>query len=344
MPLIANFKLLNPNSKDPEVAPYQKEYEDGIKGLLERFPTGVVQLQRTGYPKPIPENKGDMLIQPELPQPVFIKLTKTDKDGVFWGYCKGRADIQANGLANVPPLDNTEALEGEVIAFDLKKKPDYAFFILLKSGIVGTLFHVYDPEGDRMKAAEEKNAKLRVQYAIRENLDDERLRMISSAWGIADAGTKHRILLQEELENKIFDMEERKKKESTNLMLKGVAEFLAETKDDDITRPKAIIQMALDDKRLTFNRANSYYYFDENELCYVPVDRQDNSIGFLAGVLRNPEHKDKWQLILKAVVNKEYIEGLDKYGVRWLATQMGLALNKKPEELVKALLAEFVPE
>jgi hypothetical protein len=340
--LIANFKVLNPNSKDPEVAPYQKEYEDGVKELLGRFPSGVVQLQRTGYPKPIPENKGDMLIQPELPSPIIIKLTKTDKNGVFWGYCKGRADIQANGLANVPVTDNSETFEGEIVAFDLKKKPDYAFFILLKSGIVGTLFHVYDPEGDRMKAAEDKNAKLRVQYAIRENLDDERLKMICSAWGIADVSKKHRLLLQEELEDKIFAMEEAKKKDTTNLMLKGVSEFLAEIKDDDITRPKAILQTALDDKRLTFSESNSHFYFDENDICYVPVDRQENKLGFLVAVLRNPEHKDKWQLILKAVVNKEYIEGLDKYGVRWLATQMGLPLNKKPEVLLESLLAEFV--
>jgi hypothetical protein len=322
--LLANYKILTSNSKDPEIAPYQKEYEDGVKGLLERFPAGFVQIQRTGYPKPMPENKGDMLIQPELPSPIIIKLTKTDQNGVFWGYCKGRAEIQANGLATVPVNDNSESLEGEILAFDLKKKPDYAFFMLLKSGIVGTLFHVYDPEGDRMKAAEEKNAKLRVQYAIRENLSDERLQMVSAAWGIADVAKKHRLILQEELEARIFDMEEKKKKDATNLMLKGVAEFLAETKDDDITRPKAIIQMAIDAGRLTFNRANSYYYFDENELCYVPVDRQENSLGFLAAVLRNPEHKDKWQMILKAIVNKEYIEGLDKYGVRWLAAQVDI--------------------
>jgi hypothetical protein len=46
--------------------------------------------------------------------------------------------------------------------------------------------------------------------------------------------------------------------------------------------------------------------------------------------------------MLHALVTKEYIESLDKYGVRWLATQAGLPLNKKEEIIRESLLAEFV--
>lgn len=343
--LLVNHKILVANTKDPELVPFQKEYEDGIKELLVRFPAGIVQLQRSGYPKTIPQGgNSDLPLMPELPSPVIVPLTVSDANGAHWGYCRGSADVQANGLAYIPKNDNTETLAGEIIAFDLKKKPDYAFFMLKKRNIIGTLFHIYDVEGDRIRTAEEKNFKLRVQYAIRENLSDERLKMIASAWDVENASTKNRILLQEELEEKIFSMEERKKKEATNLSLKGVAEFLAEIKDDDVTRPRAIVQLAIDEGRLTFNRANSYFYFDSEEFCYIPVDRQDTRQEYLANVLRNVEHKDKWITVLKAIVTKDYIETLDKYGVRWLATQVGLPLNKKPEELIKALLAEFVPE
>lgn len=341
MGLIVNSKSLPNNaSKEHELYEYVREYQQCVTDLKAKFPTGNIALRRNGYPKVNRSADGSINL-PEVPAPIFIKLTsKPDSNGAVWGYCKGRPLIHPNGLVDVPPNDNSEVIDSEVLNIPLRSKPDYAFYIMYKSGLLGSEYTVYDPEGDKLAELMEKNAKLKVQSLIRDT-EEEKLRMLSQAWGISKAGTKNILLLQEELENKVFSMEEERKKNPTNLMLKGVAEFIAESKNDEVSRPKAIIQMGFDDGRITFNGSQSKLYFDDTELCYIPSDRQTDKLAFLAQVLRNPDNSEKWMKVLRGLLSKDYIEKMDKYGKRWLAGQLGVPLNKKEEDLVKALLEQF---
>jgi len=339
--LIVNYKVLPNNpSKDHELYTYAKEYQEGVANLKAKFPTGYIQLKRNGYPKMNISPDPNMPSLPEIPPPIFIKLTKTDSNGTVWGYCKGRAKIEANGLASVPEEDNSEILDGEVLNIDLNGKPDYAFFIMNKTGLLRTEFTVYDPQGDKLKDLRDKNAKLKVQSSIRD-MTDEKLRMICQAWGITNAGTKDPLLLQEEIENLVFVTEDKKKKDPTDLMLRGVNEFLAEIKNDEVSRPKAIIQYGIDEKRITFNPAQSKYYFDEAEICYVPLNRHSTRQEFLAQVFRDPDNSEKWVSVLKALVTVDYINAMDKYGVRWLCIQLGIPVNAKEEDLRATLLEQF---
>jgi hypothetical protein len=338
--IIVNSKILDESTTDSGLKEYAREYRDGVMNLKNKFPTGTIQLQRNGYPMMNVSLDPNMPSLPEIPPPIFIKLTKT-VNGVTWGYCKGKPYIQANGLADVPETENAEKIDGEVISIDLRNRPDYAFFIMFKSGILGTHYHVFDPEGDKIRELEAKNAKLKVQYAIRETLTEEKLRMIASAWGVIGAEKKNLLIVQDELETKVFAMDEDKNKNRENLSLKGVSEFLAEIKNDEVTRPKAIIQLAIDEGKLKFDGSNSHFYFNGGDVCYVPVDKQDIRVEVLAKFLRDENNKDVWIGMLKSLIDADYINSTDKFGKRWLASQLGLPLNKKEEEITKALLAEF---
>jgi hypothetical protein len=337
--LITNYKILNSNSPDPELKKFQKEYETGVSELMTKFPTGIIKLRRVGYPRYTPSPDPNIETMPEPPSPVYLKMTKT-VDGVYWGYCRGRAKIEANGLADVPGDESTEELSGIDIAIDVRKNPDYAFFIMYKSGIVGVDFKVFDPEGDKIKELTKKNQLIQVQSSIR-GMTDEKLRMMSQAWGIIGAGKKDVLILQDELESRVMLMESDKVKNPDNLMAKGMAEFLAEMKNDDSTRPKAIIQMALDEKLLEYKPANSHFYFGTEDVCFVPIDKIDQREEVLAKFLREEKNSEIWVLMLKTVVTPEYINQLDKHGCRWLASQVGIPLNKSEDALRTALLSEF---
>ncbi len=333
--LIVNNKTLNPNTKDTDLMEFAKEYRDKVQELQTHFPTGHIQLRRHGYPK-MNKNADGTMNMPEIPAPIFIKYTRSI-DGAVWAYCKGRPLIHPNGLVEVPPNDNSEVLDGEVITLDIRNKPDHAFYIYFKSGVVGTEFQVYDPEGDKIRELTEKNNRLRVQSCIRD-VSEEKLRLMAQAWGISGASSKNPLILQDELENKVFKMEEEKRKNATNLMLKGMAEFLAEYKDDTITRPRAILNMALDEKRLTFNAAQSKYMFDGVDLLYVPLNRHQDRDIFLANTITGGGYKEKWHSVLKGMITPEYVEGLDKYGLRWACEQFDIPLNQKEDKLRTALL------
>jgi hypothetical protein len=335
--LIVNSKTLNPNTKDPDIADFAKEYRDKVQELKTRFTSGHIQLRRNGYPK-MNKNADGTMNMPEIPAPIFIKYTRTDANGAVWGYCKSRPLIHPNGLVEVPPNDNSEVLDGEVISLDLRGKPDHAFYIMFKSGVVGTEFQVYDPEGDRIRELTEKNKKLRVQSCIRD-VSEEKLRLMAQAWGVKGASTRDPLILQDELEEKVFKMEEQKVKNPTNLMLKGIAEFLAEYKDDEITRPRAIVNKAIEEKRLTFNPVQSKYLFDGTDVLWVPPNRYEDKEFFLSQTITEVKHKDKWMLVLRGMLTPEYVEGLDKWGLHWACKEFDIPLNQKEDKLRTALLA-----
>lgn len=339
MPLIVNSKQLPDNAtKDNELFKFVKEYQDGVSELKLRFLAGDICLRRNGYPRINKSPDGTQIN--ESPAPIYIKLTRS-VNGATWGYCKGRALIHPNGLVEVSPTDSYEDIGSEYIHINLSVQPDYAFFMMYKSGILGTEYTVYDPEGDRMKELREKNARNQVTNAIWSNMDEPKVRMMAGAWGIKDSNKADLLILKDDLEKKVLAMDEEKKKKPNELMLRGIDEFLADARNDEFTRPKALIQLGIDDKRITYSK--NHFYLDGAELCHVPfgkdtpVERQE----FLAQFCRNPENKEKWLLILKGLLNKDYIEAMDKYGVRYFAGQFDLPLNQKEDALKTALLSEF---
>jgi hypothetical protein len=338
--MILNVKKTD---KDYELAEYAKEYQSGINALNVRFPSGTIQLKRNGYPKVNKSLDPEMPSLPEVAPPIFIKLTRTDSTGVIWAYCKSRPKIEANGLASVPEGENSEVLDGEVISLNLRTQPDYAFFIMYKSNLLKGEFQIYDPEGDKLRELKEKQDRVRVQSMIWSDMDEAKLRAVAQAWGVSGVDKKDVLVVRDELEKKIYAMEENKKKHPENLMLRGLAEFIADLKTDEQTRPKQIVQMAFDSGKLKFHPKDQHMYFDELDLGFVPFDKQDDKSTFVLQILRDEKNKEKWIEILKTLVTKEYIEGLDKYGCRWLSTQVGIALNQKEESLRTALLEVFTP-
>lgn len=348
MSLIVNSKMLPLNPvKGHELEEYSREYQDGLNALKTRFPSGSIVLKRAGFPKPPKQSTNDLILLPEEAPPIFMKLTRS-VNGVSWAYCRNAPKTEANGLVSVPVNDNSELLQGDMISLDLKKNPDYTFFFWFKSGQIGTNFSVYEPEADRMRELKEKQERIRVQSLIWADMDETKFKMVCQAWGITlkDKSTKEEKpmeVLRQEMEDKVFKGEEKKQKDKTDLMARGIAEFLADIKADEFTRPKALIQYAIEEGRIVYDKKNGHYYFEGADICFVPYGHQDPTLRqeFLAKFLRNTDNVDMWLSILKALVNKDYIEKCDKYGKRYLAGQVGIALNQKEEDLTSALLEYF---
>lgn len=348
MALLANNIVLKPNmSKEHEGYGYYKEYQEGLSRLRADHPSGSLSLKRIGYPqvnRP-PEGSGISPL-PEIPPPIYMSPQK-NIDGVMWAYCEGAPVIHPNGLADLPKNYDAIDLSGEVIniVFDgAGAKPDYAFFIMFKSGVLGSHFNIYDPEGDKIKESEEKHRKLKVQFAIRESLSEEKLRTVASAWGIANAGKRPLTLLQDELEELVFSNEERKKKDPMNPKLKGVGELLAEIKHDDVLRPGALVQYGIDEGRFKYEAGRYKWLFDGNDICDVPINKVDEKEAELKKFLTLPKNKTHWVDVMKALLTKEYLEKVDKYAVQYFCGQLDIALNQKEGALRTALLEAITAE
>jgi len=334
--LIVNGSVLPANAnKDHELFPMVDEYQRSIKKLKADYPKGEITLMRIGYPQTNPTGLAE-----DVP-PIYFPMQISDGNGVSWAYCKGRPVIHPNGLRELPKEDRSEAL-GDLILLDINKKEDYTFYMMFKSGILNNIYRVFDPDGDRLKELRLRNERREVEYAISKGMDESKLRNVAAAWGVEKAYEKDVLLVQADLETKVFALDDIKKKNPTNLQLKGITEFLTEIKADDYLMPKALVQKAIDYKKLVKDKQDQKYYLGDVEICYIPVNKRDDEVDFIAGYLRHPDNKEKWDQLLTEMIDEEFITSGDKYSVRWLAVQVGIPVNQQAEAIRKALLDKFV--
>ena len=342
--LLVNSKILQKDlQRGHELYEYSKEYEIGLRDLQTRFSDGIITLRRNGYPKVNKRVDGTVTLPEDAP-PIMIPLTETDDKGVVWSYVQGRPKIGANGLVEPEEGRNRTMLNGEVIQLSLRKDPDYAFYIWFKSRIVGVEYHVEDIEGDAIKEAKAKQERKRVESLIWNDFDDNKEKLMCEAYGLSITAKGKEIdvaLLRQKLEDKVFAMEAEKQRDKTNLMAKGVAAFLADAKADEFTRPKAIIQRAIDEKIISYRGGK--YNMGDIEICLVPFDRQSKGLQqeYLAEYFRTKDDGEKWGALLKAVVDKDYIDSLDKYGIWWLADQVGVRRNQQVPAIKQQVYEKF---
>jgi hypothetical protein len=106
--------------------------------------------------------------------------------------------------------------------------------------------------------------------------------------------------------------------------------------------PKALVTKAIDYKHATYK--DRVFTLGDIEICTVPFNKKEEHLDYIAGFLRHPDNKEKWDQFLLEMVDKEFIDKLDKYGTRWLASQMDIPLNQQMADLKVALLAKFQAE
>ena len=341
--IIINSKILDANV--PELKKYYDEYERGLKTLRANFPSGNIQLRRMGFPRPVkPQSEGAPLIMRENPAPIYMKLTKK-VDGVKWSYVKGDYKVEANGLVTPDPSNDTIDLSGEIISLNHKEDPDYAFFFYYKSKQIGNNFYVFDPEGDAIREAKAEKDRKRVEGLIWNDFDDNKVVLMCDAYGIA---TKEKggsdinaDVLRKKLVTKVFAMEDDKRKHPTDLQKRGVAEFLMEAKADEITRPKQLLQIAIQEKKVVYK--DGRFYLGDIDICTVPVMFQpiDKRQDYLATFLRTPNGAESWEMVLKETVDREYLDSLDKYGIWWLADQVGVRRNQQVPAIKQQVYEKF---
>lgn len=334
--LIVNGKVLPANAnKDHELFPMVDEYQRAIKKLKAEYPKGEITLARIGYPQVNPTGLAE-----DTP-PIYFPMQNTDSSGVAWAYCKGRPVILPEGMRELAKEDRSEVLT-DLILLDVNKKEDYAFYMMFKSGVLGTLFKVFDPDGDRLKELRLRNERREVEYAISKGMDENKLRNVAASWGVEKAFDKDALLVQADLETKVFALDEKKKKDPTNLQLKGITEFLVEIKSDDFLMPKALVQKAIDYKKLVKDKQEQKYFLGDVEICYIPVNKRNDEVDYIASHLRHPDNKEKWDQFLNEMIDEDFINNGDKYSVRWLASQSGIAMNQQADVIRKLLLDKYV--
>jgi len=330
--------------RNHEMYGYIKEYEDGMKKLRTEFPLGTIKLNRVGYPK---KNKGVA-----KPIPTFICPLEWMAEGAtgsaLWSYCKGTPKIMPNGLNDIP--EKHISINGADLVLDWKKDADFAFFIFFKTplvkkdGVRGTMdmFAIKDPEREAMKRADAKRATLELTKAVYDGLVDEnKLRIVAASWGVANAYKDLPDLVREKLETTVLAAEAKKSKEPNNISLRGIKEFLEDVKADSEIRRKALIQYAVDEKKIEFDKFSMKFKNKERDVLSVPAQYLNDRITYAAFFFG--QKNSEWQTFIREVIDLDLLNRQDKRGLYWIYGELGLDPEKKKvEEIRDELVAMLV--
>jgi hypothetical protein len=338
--LLVNKKQLPTAIKAPEgheLSEYIKEFHKGMKFFNDEFPRGPIRLNRTGYPK---KSKGKLKPVPPFGMPLEWMAENMDKSGsALWSYLEGSPIVLPNGLCDI--RETRMWLNGADLVLDWKKNADFAFFVYFKTDLIKTgRYKVKDPEKEAIKRAQARKAKHDLATAIYDGLTDEnKLRNVAASWGVDGAFKDISEILREKLEAKVIEMDEKKSKEPNNPQLRGIQEFLEDVKVGDEVRRKALVQYAIDQNKIVYDKfAVKFKWADGRDI--VSVDPRYDKIEFLAAYLNHPNQKTTWTGFVRGLIDEDLIERQDKRGLYWLAEQLGFEEKKRTvEELRTELMA-----
>jgi len=354
MSLIVNFQRLDLSAledvKHPMYA-YAKEYDEGIRHLLELYPEKKIKFTRVGYPRMVTYNDpltGREAQVPEDVPPLRLSLranVKHPKRGSEqWGVCLGAPHPLPGGLWDIGgKLDTkTKQIEGNLI-IDLVDQPDLAFFVYYKSPLVrGGHLKVDDPREETKQKAAKKRQALELETAIWQGLEDEdQLRKLASAYGIENVREKLGDDLRFELEGVLKNNDVKKKKDPT---IKGTKEFLEEMKITDYVRLSAFIRNMLDNSMIVFS-GDGRYKVGDKPIAQVPSNEVTKKFAWLCNYFAAPNNKDRLQELFRDLINKEYLDTVeDPKDFRWIAGVMEIEgyFNKPAEQVKEMVYKTFV--
>lgn len=345
MLLIQKNKLTPSALKNPDdpMHIYALEFDKGVKVLNKRFPEGKITFKVKGYPKFVEgiDSKGrevkEMLVPPTPTRlPLQTNFKHPERGTEHWACCRSEPEVLPGNLWGIGK-NRSYQIEDQLIV-NLKTDPDFAYYLCYISNIVksGQLY-IYDPKAEVKEKADQERSKLETKVAIWNVLsDDAQLRKVAQAYGIADAMKKESDTIRFELESLLEANNEKQKRDPS---VKGTKEFLEELKINDNVRLRAFIRNGIDNSFIRWYPDGRYKVGDK-PILQVPQQEIHRKFDYMCNYFAAPNNVDKLQVLMRDLVNKEYLDGIDDpKDFRWLAKVMAIdGFYNKPEEQVKTMV------
>ena len=148
-------------------------------------------------------------------------------------------------------------------------------------------------------------------------------------------------LVREKLETTVLAAEAKKSKEPNNISLRGIKEFLEDVKADSEIRRKALIQYAVDEKKIEFDKFSMKFKNKERDVLSVPAQYLNDRITYAAFFFG--QKNSEWQTFIREVIDEDLLNRQDKRGLYWIYGELGLDPEKKKvEEIRDELVAMLV--
>ena len=185
-----------------------------------------------------------------------------------WRYCKRAPRKEGNGKLKY--FDQSRILK-QYWSFDKAREPDAIFFLMeiapfLKKGIMILEDKQRDARREISKEAGELDVKFMIisehsPISVESTGSEDLLRMVSAAWGIADAESPDKSI--EEIKLALIAAVNSSEK-NKNVTKRGYAEFLKEINSKELLVLRANLQKALDNKTVSYDAPTFSWRYVKN--------------------------------------------------------------------------------
>jgi hypothetical protein len=284
------------------------------------------------------------MMEPIKPTMIPLRATTGTNLGTeIWELSLGAPILQPNNLWKPSAGRHSVVIEDQKTV-SLGRDAELAFFLYYKSAAFkGGIIKIDDPIADARAEGDKARAELDLQTALYATLgDEEQLRTMAQAYGVADSDKKHPDTIRKELRNIVISGDAKKR---TDPMARGVKEFLEELKVTDAVRLRSLVMTSIDNGKIVWH-GDGRYVVGERDICKVPISDVARKQDYLCNFLLRASNKPKLQELLKDIVTKEYLEKVtDDKVFTWLAKVNELTYNfKKADEIKKLVLECYVNE
>lgn len=343
-----SIEALN-DSKHPHYD-FAVEYNNTIQDLHERYKNGFVRFLR---PNAVRYTKGMDSAGREIPkmaepvQPWRIPLKANTVLGKLGKHsfmcCLDMPTVLPNGLWD---MGSKKAMTiKEDLLVNVNEEPDLAFFLYKVSPFVRRgLLKVADPKKDDEEMGEAERELTERKYAVWNMLaDEDKLRTMARAYGVAGIDNKQPNAIRKELETTLEKNDVLRKQ---NPAVRGTREFLEEMRVTDGVLLRAFIQKAIDDKKLSAN-INGWWKIGDKQIVQVPQNELKRRLDYLCNYLSSGSNTERLQEFMRDLVNKDYLDSLpakdkdDKKVWVWLGKIANVPTNFKKLEEIKTGVYQF---
>lgn len=268
--------------------------------------------------------------------PLSAYYSDKERGKEVWACCISNPVLLPNGLWDLG-RDRAITIKGEKVV-DLDKDMDLAFYLSYISRFVPKkLLKIDNPAEDAKKEGERKREEIKRQTAIWNMLDDDKLRIVASGYGITQTSNKTPDRIRIELEKVLASNDKLKK---SNPAIRGTDDFLDELKVTDGLLLRAFVQNAIDEKKVIYKPDGKWRIGNKVVMQIAQADLE-RKFDALCNWLNAPNNSDRLLEFITDLMTREYLESIRDHKVfEWLAKIIGVKTPFKKKAELRNLVYE----
>lgn len=254
-------------SKDYKLKDHVEDYHQKVQYLRDYYGDKVrlLSTRRDRFDQNIAQGKPIPTLSMRFESVTYNDKTSSSED---WVYANQFINFSIN--ADKLSYPRTKMIKGGEETINIQKDPDFAYFVIYKSGQVGEgqysgrKFYIDDRRKAAKQSAITRKREGNLSHLIYDQLDEKKAMILAKSYGVSNVNG----ISDEERRNALYDIvmaNENKLLKRPELNVRGIDAFMRDSDMDLRTKIGALVQDSIDKDVLIYNIVDRRWEIDYND-------------------------------------------------------------------------------